>query len=79
LAWTAGAGATSYRYVVAFSDGSATQQDTVTGLSLQLKMPYHASGAASAGFVCIQSVNAMGQTSADLSCTGLPVPARPLS
>ena len=74
--WTAGAGATSYRAMAAFNDGSALQQGTVTGLSLQLKLPYHSSGAASNGFVCIQSANAIGQTSADQSCAGLTVPAR---
>ena len=77
FAWTAVTGATSYRYAAAFNDGSATQQGTVTGLSFQLKRPYHASGAASTGFVCILAVNAAGQTSADASCAGLTVPARP--
>ena len=77
FAWTAVTGATSYRYTAAFNDGSAAQQGTVTGLSFQLKRPYHASGAASTGFVCILSVNAAGQTSADASCAGLTVPARP--
>jgi hypothetical protein len=75
--WTVATGATSYRYAIAFNDGSASQQGTVTGLSLQLKVPYHPSGDASAAFVCIQSVNAVGQTSADSSCAGLTVPARP--
>jgi hypothetical protein len=75
--WTVATGATSYRYTIAFNDGSTTQQGTVTLLSLQLKMPYHASGAASDGYVCIQSVNLVGQTSADSSCAGLTVPARP--
>ena len=77
FAWTAVTGATSYRYAAAFNDGSAAQQGTVTGLSFQLKWPYHASGAASTGFVCILSVNAAGQTSADAACAGLTVPARP--
>jgi hypothetical protein len=61
FAWAAGTGATSYQYTVAFTDGTAAQQGTVTGLSLQLTLPYHSSGAASNGFVCIQSVNAAGQ------------------
>ena len=77
FAWTAGTGATFYRYIVAFSDGSGTQQGSVTGLSAQLKLPYHASGAASSGFVCIQSVNAAGQASADSSCGGFAMPQRP--
>jgi hypothetical protein len=77
FAWSAGAGASSYRYTVAYSDGSARQQNTVTGLSVQLKVPYHASGAASSGFVCVESVSNTGLTSADTSCAGLAVPARP--
>jgi hypothetical protein len=77
FAWTAGTGATSYRYTVVYSDGSAMQQGTVTSLSVQLKVPYHASGAASSGYVCIGSVNAAGQASADVSCAGLMMPARP--
>jgi hypothetical protein len=75
VAWGAGSGATSYRYVAAFADGSAAQQGTVTGLSLQLRMPYYWSGAASGGFVCVRSVNAAGQ-STDQACNGLQVPAR---
>ena len=77
FAWTAGSGATSYRYTVAFNDGSGTQTGSVAGLSVQLTMPYHASGAATSGYVCIQSLNAAGQTSASMSCAGLTVPARP--
>jgi len=75
--WSAGAGATSYRYTVAYNDGSAAQQGTVTALSRQLKVPYHASRAARSGFVCIQSVDAAGQSSADMSCAGLALPAAP--
>ena len=44
--WTPGTGATSYASTAAFSDGTAAQQGTVTAPSLQLRMPYHASGAA---------------------------------
>jgi len=77
VAWAGVSGATSYRYSAAFSDGTAAQQGTVSGLlSFQLRMPYHVSGAASGGFVCVRSVNATGQ-SADQSCLTLTVPARP--
>jgi hypothetical protein len=38
-------------------------------------MPYHGSGAASGGFICIRSVNGAGQ-SADQACNALSVPAR---
>jgi len=76
VAWGGASGATSYRYVAAFADGSAAQQGTVTGLSWQMRMPYHGSGAASGGFVCLRSVNAAGQQSTDQACNGLQVPAR---
>jgi hypothetical protein len=76
VAWPAASGATSYRYVTAFSDGSASQQGTVTATSVQLRTPYHASGAGFGWFVCIRSVNAVGQQSTDQSCNGTIVPAR---
>ena len=75
FAWTPGSGAVSYAYTVAFNDGSGTQRGTVTALSLQLRLPYHASGAAFGGYICVQSVNAAGQTSG-LSCNALTVPKR---
>jgi hypothetical protein len=77
FAWTAGADATAYRYLLGFDDGSGPQQGTTTGLSVNVSVPYHASGAASAGFVCLHSVNAAGLLSAGVSCSGLAVPARP--
>jgi hypothetical protein len=59
-------------------DGSAFQQGSVNGmLSFQLRMPYHSSGTATGGFVCVRSVNAAGQQSADQSCNAVSVPARP--
>jgi hypothetical protein len=79
VAWGNVTGATSYRYVAAFSDGTASQQGTVAGLlSFQLRMPYHVSGAASGGFVCVRSVNGAGQ-SADQACSAVSVPARPVT
>jgi hypothetical protein len=75
VAWTPGTGATSYAYSAAFSDGTAAQQGTVTAPSLQLRMPYHASGAAAVGFICVQSLNAAGQRSSQ-SCATFQVPAR---
>ena len=79
LAWSPGSGAASYRYTAGFGDGSGSQQGTVSSLTVQLRMPYHASGAATAGFVCLRSVSAGGVTSADAACAGLSVPARPTS
>jgi hypothetical protein len=77
IAWNAVAGAASYRYIAAFNDGSAPQQGAVTGLtSFQLRMPYHASGAAFGAFVCLRSVDAAGQQSTTHSCAPVPVPAR---
>lgn len=78
IAWSAASGAASYRYAAAFNDGSAAQQGSVTGLlTFQLRMPYHASGAAFGGFVCIRSVSATGVPSTDHSCGALAVPAPP--
>jgi hypothetical protein len=77
VVWTAASGAASYRYVAAFSDGTAAQQGTVAALSLQLRMPYHATGAAVSGFICVRSVDAAAQSSLDQSCHAVPVPARP--
>jgi hypothetical protein len=77
ISWTAVPGAASYRYVAGFGDGSAGQQGTVTSPSLQLRMPYHASGTASTGFVCIRAVSAAGVQSADYACSPVPVPAPP--
>jgi hypothetical protein len=77
ITWGAANGAASYRYVAAFSDGSASQQGSVTATSLQLRMPYHRSRAAFGGFVCVQSANAAGVASADSSCSALSIPAAP--
>jgi hypothetical protein len=74
--WSAGNGAASYRYAAAFSDGKAPQQGSVTATSVQLRMPYHWSGAAFGGFVCVQSLNAAGLPGTDQSCSPLSVPAR---
>jgi hypothetical protein len=75
VTWGNASGATSYRYVVAFTDGSGLQQGGVTTAPLDLKMPYHWSGAAKNAFICIRSVNAAGQ-STDQACSGFNVPAR---
>jgi hypothetical protein len=77
VAWTPVSGVASYRYSAGLSDGTAAQQGTVTVPSLQLRVPYHVTGAATSGFVCVASVNASGQQSADLACNTLAVPARP--
>ena len=76
ITWGAASGAASYSYIAAFSDGSAAQQGSVTGPSMQLRMPYHRTGAAFGGFVCIRSVSATGLQSTDHSCSALTVPAR---
>ncbi len=76
VSWAAASGASSYGYVAAFGDGTGAQQGAVTAPSVQLRMPYHVSGAAATGFVCIRSVGATGVQSAEQSCGPLPVPAR---
>ena len=77
IAWKPGHGATSYRYVAAFTDGTGVQQGTAGTSWVQLKMPYHLSGTAVSAFFCVVSVNASGQRSTSQSCTALPVPANP--
>jgi hypothetical protein len=76
IGWRAGSGAASYRYTAGFSDGSAGQQGSIWALSVRLWMPYYRTGAATGGFICVQSVNAAGQASADQSCGPLTIPAR---
>ena len=76
IGWKSGSGATSYRYTAGFSDGSAGQQGSIWALSLRLWMPYYRTGAAAGGFICVQSVNAAGQASADQACGPLTIPAR---
>jgi hypothetical protein len=68
VAWSAGAGATSYRYYAALNDGSASRQGTTSSLSTIIQLPSSASG----GWVCITSINAAGQTSATQSCGVVP-------
>ena len=77
VSWTPVSGVTSYRYSAAFDDGTAAQQGTVTVRSIQLRMPYHVSGAAMGGFVCIYPVTAAGQPSVAYGCNAVAVPARP--
>jgi hypothetical protein len=76
VSWARATGAASYSYLAAFNDGTAAQQGGVTTTSLQLRMPYHVSGAAVGGFVCILSIGATGLPSGDQSCSALSIPAR---
>jgi hypothetical protein len=75
IVWSPGSGATSYKYVAGFSDGTGSQQGTTAIASLALRMPYHASGAAASAWICVQSVNTAG-VSADQACGMFSVPAR---
>jgi len=77
VTWGAVSGAASYRYTTGFNDGSAAQQGSVTTTSMTLRLPYHASGAASTAWVCIASLNAMAQASSTVACNAVAVPARP--
>ena len=77
VSWSASSGATSYRWVTGFDDGSALDQGTVTGTSVQLRRPYPASREAADGFVCVKAVGPTGQASADQACNELRVPAQP--
>jgi len=77
IVWNAASSATSYSYFAAFGDGTGERQGTTAPTSVQITMPYHSSGAAAAGFVCVRSIGAAGQSSVDQGCNGLSVPARP--
>jgi Divergent InlB B-repeat domain len=77
IGWSAASGATSYGYFAAFGDGTGQRQGTTAATSVQITMPYHSSGAAATGFVCVRSIGAAGQSSVDQGCNSLSVPARP--
>jgi hypothetical protein len=79
VSWGAVSGASSYRYIASFSDGSGSRQGTVAASSFSLVMPYHASGAAFTAQVCVRAVNAAGLQSTDQTCGTMSVPARPPS
>src|SRR4029078_6578732 len=75
IVWSPGSGATSYKYVAGFSDGTRSQQATTASASLALRMPYHASGAAASAWICVQSVNTAGGR-AEQGCARLSVAHR---
>jgi hypothetical protein len=77
IVWDPVNGVASYRYGAGFGDGTALQDGTTTLPSIQLRMPYHVSGGAVRGFVCVASISPTGQQSADHNCSTVPVPARP--
>jgi len=66
-----------YRWSAGFNDGSGPLQGSVAGPTLMLTMPYHASGTATAGFVCVLSEDAAGNLSPGVACTNLAIPAKP--
>jgi hypothetical protein len=78
VSWSAVTGATSYRYEAGYHDVSlGTRRGAAPGSPLSVRLPYHPSGGAVEGFVCLRSVNAIGQVSASQACASLPVPVRP--
>jgi hypothetical protein len=66
-----------YRWSAGFNDGSAPVQGSVASPVLVLTMPYHASGTATSGFVCVLSEDAAGNVSPGVTCTNLAIPAKP--
>lgn len=66
----------AYRWTAGFNDGSGPLQGAVAGTVLMLRLPYHASGAASA-FVCILAEDAAGHVSPGTTCATIGVPAKP--
>src|SRR5438445_3261711 len=65
----------SYTYSAAYNDTQASRSGTVSTNALTLVMPYHTSGTAQSGFVCIRAVDAAGNQSVDQSCNSFTVPA----
>jgi len=65
-----------YRWTAGFSDGSGPIQGAAAGTVLTLRMPYHASGAAS-GFVCVTAEDAAGNVGTGVTCATLAIPAKP--
>jgi hypothetical protein len=76
VTWTPGTGATGYHLTAGFSD-SGVKVDTLTTAPrlLGMVMPYHLSGLANTGFLCVQS-QAGALTSVDSACAPLLVPAK---
>jgi hypothetical protein len=66
-----------YRWSAGFNDGSGPLQGSVAAPVLMLTMPYHTSGAATTGFVCVLSEDAAGNLSPGVTCTNLAIPAKP--
>jgi hypothetical protein len=66
-----------YRWSAGFNDGSGPLQGSVASPVLMLSMPYHASGTATTGFVCVLAEDAAGNLSPGVTCTNLAIPAKP--
>ena len=66
-----------YRWSAGFNDGSEPRQGSVASPPLMLSLPYHASGNATTGFVCVLSEDAAGNLSPGVTCTNLAIPAKP--
>src|SRR5437870_373542 len=65
----------SYPWNASYNDNQAPRSGTVSTNALTLVMPYHTSGTAQPGFVCIRAVDAAGNQSVDQSCNSFTVPA----
>jgi hypothetical protein len=65
-----------YRWTAGFNDGSEPMQGAVAGTVLNLRLPYHASGATS-GFVCVLAEDAAGNRSPGPTCATIAMPAKP--
>ena len=70
-------GTGSCAVTVAFGDGTTASAGHVRGPSVQLRMPYHPSGAATTGFIASSRSTRRARPAADQACNAVPIPARP--
>jgi hypothetical protein len=76
----------TYRWGAGFSDGQqgnglidASATPAADPQNWDLNMPYHITGAATIGFVCLQARDAAGNLSVEGACSPVSVPARPVA
>jgi hypothetical protein len=67
------------RYIVTygFTDGSVDGEDEATATSADVFFPYHGSGDAASGYVCVAAVDGAENISIDSACATVLVPAAP--
>jgi hypothetical protein len=67
----------TYTWTASFNDTTGSSSGSVGTNALTLTMPYHATGAATAGSFCVRAVDAATNVSVGQTCSGFTVPASP--